>query len=111
MPNYLKNDVVLVRYPFSDLSDSKVRPAIVVNTQHISQDILIVPLTSKTSSLLSGEFVLVDWQAARLNVSSAVKRGIYTIDQKLVIKIIGKLQKPDAQKLDLALKNWLGLSD
>ncbi|MEY2855718.1 MAG: hypothetical protein RLZZ74_27, partial [Cyanobacteriota bacterium] len=36
MPNYLKNDVILVRYPFSDLSDSKVRPAIVVNTRHIS---------------------------------------------------------------------------
>ncbi len=60
---------------------------------------------------MSGEFVLVDWQAARLNVSSAVKRGIYTIDQKLVIKIIGKLQKPDAQKLDHALKSWLGLLD
>jgi hypothetical protein len=27
-PNYLKNDIVLVRYPFSDLSGSKVRPAI-----------------------------------------------------------------------------------
>ncbi|MFM2312019.1 MAG: hypothetical protein RLZZ04_1295 [Cyanobacteriota bacterium] len=47
MPNYLKNNVILVRYPFSDLSDSKVRPAIVVNTQHISQDIFIVPLQVK----------------------------------------------------------------
>ncbi|MBW4534758.1 MAG: type II toxin-antitoxin system PemK/MazF family toxin [Pleurocapsa minor HA4230-MV1] len=110
MPNYLKNDVILVRYPFSDLSNSKVRPAIIVNTRHISQKILIVPITSKTNSLLSEEFVLVDWQAPGLNVSSAVK-SIYTIDQKLVIKIIGKLQKPDAQKLDLALKSWLGLSD
>ncbi|MGK7895640.1 MAG: MazF family transcriptional regulator, partial [Xenococcus sp. (in: cyanobacteria)] len=29
MPNYLKNDIILVRYPFSDLSNFKVRPAIV----------------------------------------------------------------------------------
>lgn len=31
MPNSLKNDIVLVRYPFSDLSGAKVRPAVVVS--------------------------------------------------------------------------------
>ena len=107
MPNYLKNNVILVRYPFSNLSNSKVRPAIVVNSKHISQDILIVPLTSKTNSLLPGEFVLVEWQAAGLNVSSAVKRGIYTVNQKLAIKTIGKLQRVDALKLEISLKSWL----
>jgi len=60
MPNYSKNEVVLVRYPFSDLTNFKVRPAIIVNAPHISQDIFIVPLTSKTNNLLSGEFVLND---------------------------------------------------
>ncbi|HEY9768436.1 MAG TPA: type II toxin-antitoxin system PemK/MazF family toxin [Coleofasciculaceae cyanobacterium] len=109
MPNYSKNNVILVRYPFSDLSNSKIRPAIIVNVKHPSQDVLIVPLTSKTNSLLPGEFVLADWQAAGLNVSSALKRGIYTIEKNLIIKIIGKLQKSDAQKLDKSLKGWLGL--
>ena len=41
MPNYSKNDIILVQYPFSDLSSSKVRPAVVVSTPHVSQDILI----------------------------------------------------------------------
>ena len=109
MPNYSRNNVVLVRYPFSDLSNSKVRPAIIVNTKHISQDILIVPLTSKTSSLLPGEFVLAKWQAAGLNVPSAVKRGIYTVKQNLVIKTIGQLQQADIQKLEDSLRRWLGL--
>jgi mRNA interferase MazF len=72
MPSYSKNDIILVRYPFSDLSSSKVRPAIVVNTPHISQDIFIVPLTSKTTGLLAGEFVLSEWEAAGLNVPTAV---------------------------------------
>jgi mRNA interferase MazF len=109
MPNYSKNDVILVRYPFSDLSNAKVRPAIVVSTSHVSQDILIVPLTSKTSSLLSGEFVLANWQAAGLNVSTAVKRGIYTVKETLIIKTIGQLQKPDIDKLNNSLRTWLGL--
>ena len=60
MPSYSKNEVVLVRYPFSDLSSAKVRPAVVVNAAHVSQDVFIMPLTSKTVSLLAGEFVLAE---------------------------------------------------
>ena len=45
MPNYSKNEVILVRYPFSALSGVKVRPAIIVNAPHVSQDVFIVPLT------------------------------------------------------------------
>ena len=67
MPSYSKYDVVLVQYPFSDLSSAKIRPAVVVNTPHPSQDIMLVPLTSKTQSLLAGEFVLSDWAAAGLS--------------------------------------------
>jgi len=49
MPNFSKSAVVLVRYPFSDLSNSKVRPAVIVGTQEESKDVFIVPLTSKLS--------------------------------------------------------------
>ncbi len=79
MPSSLKNDIILVRYPFSDLSDAKVRPAIVVHAAHVSQDSFIVPLTSRTTALLAGEFLLNDWAVAGLNVPTAVKRGLYTV--------------------------------
>ena len=109
MPNYSKNEVILVRYPFSNLSGSKVRPAVVVNDAHISQDVIIVLLTSKVSPLLAGEFVLADWKAAGLNVASAAKRGIYTVHQSLVMKSIGKLCDKDARSLENPLRDWLGL--
>jgi mRNA interferase MazF len=95
MPNYSKNIVILVRYPFSDLSNAKVRPAVIINAPHSSQDILIAPLTSKIGSLLDGEFVLNDWAAAGLNVVTAVKRG--------------KLADVDIDRLDQSLRGWLGL--
>ncbi len=57
MLSHSKPDVMLVRYPFSDLLNSKVRPAIVVSAACVSQDILITPLMSKTGALLEGEFV------------------------------------------------------
>lgn len=109
MPNYSKYEIILVRYPFSDLSSSKVRPAIVVSAPHISQDILITPLTSKTGKLLDGEFVLSEWAAAGLNVVTAAKRGVYTIHENLVLKVIGKLANPDAERLEQSLRDWLGL--
>jgi PemK-like protein. len=105
----LQNEIVLVRYPFTDLSASKVRPAIVVHALHVSQDVIIVPLTSKTSVLLAGEFILSDWNKSGLNVSSAVKRGLYTLHQSLVIKSIGQLSDRDAKALESSLRQWLGL--
>ena len=47
MPNFSKPEIVLVRYPFSDLTSSKVRPAVVVNAPHSSQDLFVVALTVK----------------------------------------------------------------
>jgi len=109
MPSYSKHDIILVRYPFSDLSSSKVRPAVVVSAPHPSQDIIVTPLTSKTSSLLQGEFVLSEWAVAGLNVATAVKRGVYTVYESLVIKVIGQLVDTDAEQLEQSLRGWLGL--
>jgi mRNA interferase MazF len=108
MPSYSKDDIILVRLPFSDLSGSKIRPAVIVNAEHISKDLIIVPLTSKTSSLLEGEFILSEWVVAGLNIETAVKRGLYTVHQSLVAKTIGKLADSDAEQLDRSIQIWLG---
>ena len=109
MSNYSKNDVVLVRYPFSDLSGSKVRPAVVVHAPHVSQDVFIVPLTSRVTGLFAGEFVLADWSAAGLNAPTAVKRGLYTVHQDLIVKTLGRLSHHDTQQVEQSLRDWLGL--
>jgi mRNA interferase MazF len=43
--------------------------------------LFIVALTSKTQSLMTGEFVLSEWRNAGLNVATAVKRGVFTIHE------------------------------
>ena len=96
MPSYSKGDVVLVRFPFSDLSAAKVRPVVIVSTPHASQDLFVISLTSKTARLLTGEFVLSEWKNSGLNVASAVKRGLFTIHESLIVKSVGTLSKmPD----------------
>lgn len=110
MPSFSKHEVVLVRYPFSDLTGTKVRPAVIIGAPHVSNDVFIVPLTSKTFSLLQGEFLLADWKGAGLNVPSAVKRGVYTVHESLVVKKVGQISVADILSLDTSLRNWLDLS-
>ncbi len=109
MPSFSRSDVVLVRYPFSDLTAAKVRPAVLVNGPHASQDLLMVPLTSRLAGLLAGEFAVSDWRGAGLNVPSAVKRGVYTVHSKLVLQILGQLAVADIEQLDRSLRLWLNL--
>ncbi len=109
--SYSKHDVILVKYPFSDLSTTKVRPAIIVSASHPSQDYFIVPLSSRTQNLQRGEFILANWQSAGLNVESSVKRGIFTIKETLIIKKIGILNSEDVKNLKNALREWLGFDD
>ncbi len=72
-------------------------------------DIFSVSLTSRIAPLLEGEFVLSEWSAASLNVKIAVKRGLYTVQESLVLKTIGQLRDTDAEQLDRSLRGWLGL--
>lgn len=109
MPNFSRNEIVLVRFPFSDLSHSKVRPAVVVSGSHSSKDLFLVPLTSKTNNLREGEFVLAEWGDAGLNVPSAVKRGIFSLEESLVLKSVGLLQDADVAELNDSLKFWINL--
>ena len=110
MPNFSRSEIVLVRFPFSDLSNSKVRPAVVVSGPHSSRDLFLVPLTSKVSNLRAGEFILADWNAAGLNVPSSVKRGIFSLQESLVLKSVGKLQDTDVSELNNSLLFWLDIN-
>ena len=110
MPSYSRNEIVLISFPFSDLTNAKIRPAVVINASHISRDLLVAALTSKTSSLLAGEFILNNWLTAGLIAETAVKRAVFTIHERLVSKSIGRLSDNDAVELDRSLRFWMDLS-
>jgi mRNA interferase MazF len=110
MPTFSKNEIVLVRYPFSDLTAAKVRPAVIVGVLRRSPDYLIVPLTSRSSRLVPGEFVLADWRGAGLNLPSVVMRGVYTVHANLIHKSVGKLSATDSNQIEQSLRQWFELS-
>ena len=98
MPSFSKNEVILVRYAFSDLSAAKIRPAVIVGVLDRSPDIMIVPLTSKTSRLATGEFAMSDWGHRRLERTDCCEawrlHGSYTSDSKVGWPPIGSGRCP-----------------
>ncbi|KAB2637994.1 MAG: type II toxin-antitoxin system PemK/MazF family toxin [Verrucomicrobia bacterium] len=102
--NCSRNDVVLLPIPFSDLSSTKVRPAIVIGHDSTGCDLYLVPITSRLSY---GDFLLSGWQSCGLNVPSAVKGQLATLESKLVLKIVGRLSEEDVSILDGKLREWL----
>ena len=99
-----RNDVVLLPIPFTDLSSRKVRPAVVIGRR--GSDLFLVPISSQVANT---DLLLQQWREAGLNVPCGVKAQIATVEDTLVIKIVGQLRPADQQSLNERLRAWLEL--
>ena len=99
-----RNDVVLLPIPFTDLTSRKVRPAIVAGRK--GTDLFVVPVSSV---LFNTDFPLQEWEKSGLNVPSGVKAQLATVEERLVLKIVGVVTAVDRQTLDERLRTWLQL--
>ena len=104
--NCSRNDVVLLPIPFSNLTSSKVRPAIVIGHGSTAGDLFLIPITSRLSQ---GDIPPKEWKKSGLNVPSAVKGQLATVELRLVRKIVGRLDDRDIENLNRKLKGWLVL--
>jgi mRNA interferase MazF len=99
-----RNDVVLLPIPFSDLTSRKVRPAVVLGRN--GADLFLAPISSQ---LANTDFPLREWRTAGLNVPCGVKAQLATVDERLVVKVVGNLTPADSQLLNERLRLWLHL--
>jgi mRNA interferase MazF len=102
--NCSRNDIVLLPIPFTDLTSRKVRPAIVIGRN--GADLFLGPISSV---LPNTDFPLASWRAAGLNVPSGIKAQLATVEERLVVKVVGTLSPADRQTLDQHLRNWIKL--
>ena len=113
MTRYESCDVVLVPFPFSNLLTTKKRPAIVISSLQYNtlySDIVIIAITSQLQKTLGiGECLITDWQTAGLLKQSIIKPAIATIEQNLVLRVLGKLSGNDLLSLKAALLSILNI--
>ena len=114
-----RGDVVLLNFPFSSGTGSKLRPALVVQNDQSKQrmgNTIVAMITSTTHRTHQPTQVLVDittpeGQQSGLRLTSAITcENLFTVEQRLIARTIGSLP-PDTMKLvDDCLKASLGLS-
>ena len=102
--NCSRSEVVLLPIPFTDLTSRKVRPAIVIGRN--GADLFLVPISSVLSNT---DFPLKEWSATGLNVPSGVKAQLATVEERLVVKVVGSISAADLQTLNERLRSWLQL--
>ncbi len=92
--------VVTVLFPFSDLSSSKLRPAVVLADSGRG-DWVLCQLTSKSYSDASAvQIENEDFASGSLNLTSYARPGkIFTANESLMVTQIGKLKDDSFRKV------------
>ncbi len=93
MTTYSQGQGVLIPFPFTDLTTTKQRPAVILSSDSYNRthpDLILAAITSQISAQLQpGEYLLSgsDQKAAGLPKPSVIKLGkIVTIDPRLIRK-------------------------
>jgi len=94
MGQFVKGDVVIIPFPFSDLSASKKRPAFVL-ADLSGDDIIVCQITSKSKS---DSFALPvgasDFISGGLPVDSFIRPNrIFTADKNIILSVAGHLDE------------------
>ena len=103
MTSYKKWEIVLVPFPFSDLSSAKRRPALIVSPDlyNAGRDVVIAYITSQINSPVRlGDYKLQKWKEAGLPKISMVRMKFATIDKAIISKTIGELEDVDREKTE-----------
>lgn len=93
MEGFIKGDVVIIPFPFSDLSGSKRRPALVL-ADLSGDDILLCQITSqKANDSFAVSLTYKDFARGSLPVASYIRSvRIFTADKNIIIRKSGTVK-------------------
>jgi mRNA interferase MazF len=103
----MKAKIVLIHFPFTDLTDSKLRPALVIHES--GQDVVVAFISSKIPGhLLESDFLVSkdhpSFTSTGLKVSSVIKFDkIATISKDLIEGEIGEIPRALADECNIVL--------
>ena len=102
MEEFVKGDIVVLPFPFSDLSNSKKRPAFVVAKLKSDDDLILCQITSQArfddySIVLSN----ADFKKGSLNLSSMIRPNrLFTADKSIILYKVGFLKEEKIKEVE-----------
>ena len=107
MTSYNPGDIVLVDVIFSDGTDIKKRPAVIISTREYHKgrrEIIIAAVTGNIDRMLIGDTKIEKWKEAGLLFSSLAAGIVQTIKGRMIERKLGTLLEEDFQRMQKNIK-------
>jgi mRNA interferase MazF len=103
-----KGDIVLIPFPYTNLSGQKLRPAVILNVSN--NDIIACFITSQLHWQEPTDVVLVPNKTNGLKIQSLLRTSkIATLHQSLVRGLLGRLTESETIEFNIKLKELFQL--
>lgn len=114
--NAKQRDIVLVSFPFSDLSTSKRRPAIIISNRTYNMrndDVICCAITSNPRNYAGCVPITnADLDEGYLNYESQIKpTKIFTLNKNLIIKSLARLNIEKSREIIRNLNSSIDIED
>ena len=111
-----RGDVVLVPFPFTDLTAEKLRPAVIVSVDPQKTDVIIAFISSVVSpeDVSETDYLLrhdnpAFAQTGLKKASTFRMRKLLTIERSKIIRRLGRVSPTIHKELDIRLRQAVGL--
>lgn len=112
---FQRGEVVLIPFPYTDLSATKTRPAVIVSSpayHAVRPDLLLAYVSSQILVAVPPlDVLLQDWQQAGLLKPSFIRPKLAAIEPSLVVHQVGQLSLRDLTGIDRILRLALALTE
>ena len=106
----VKGDIVFIRFPFTDLTNTKVRPALVLSTY--DDDITVSFITSRLYYQDKYDIVINPTKRNGLKKTSVIRvNKIVTLDNSLALGLLGKISAAELNMVNEVLVDFLDLAE
>lgn len=93
MGQFVKGEVIIISFPFTDGSDAKRRPALVIGVVTAHDDLILCMITSQAGR--DGDaipLVAADFAAGSLPKPSSIRpTHLFTVSERRVLRSVGRL--------------------
>ena len=104
-----KGDIIVVPFPFTDLSGAKLRPSVVLIDSN--QDIVVAFITSQLKRKTETAISIKSSEINGLKSDSFLRLDkITTLDKEIVVGRLGSLTQSEIEKMDRGLIKILNLN-
>jgi mRNA interferase MazF len=108
----LPSEIVLLPFPFTDLSATKRRPVLVLKASNAQGDFLAVQITSQLGYRPAVRLIAEDFELGGLPKESIVRPDkVFTLNKALIVRRVGKLTPSGFERILEAVCQQVGCQE